>query len=127
MQVNLSIKVKTNANVSGEDVAKILRRLIDAGLSDARSTVESGEGDLKAAELATDLNISAPVVTKEPRVLVTVNGGIADYVADAGVDVEVFDHDNYKDDPEGTGGVPAHFADLAEPIDVAVEAEAVAG
>jgi hypothetical protein len=127
MEVNLSIKIQTNANVSAEDVAKIVQRLIDAGLDDARSTVESGEGDLKTAELATDLNIWAPVVSKELRVLVTVSGGIADYVADAGVDVEVFDHDNYKDDPEGTGGVPAHFADLAEPIDVAVEAEAVAG
>lgn len=57
---------------------------------------------------------------KKPRVLVVVSGGIADPVYDSGVDVEVFDWDNYKDDPEGTGGVPRHFADLAEPIDVPV-------
>jgi hypothetical protein len=55
-----------------------------------------------------------------PRVLVVVSGGIADSVSDAGVDVEVFDWDNYKDDPEGTGGVPEHFADLAESIGVPV-------
>jgi hypothetical protein len=55
-----------------------------------------------------------------PRVLVVVSGGIADPVSDAGVNVEVFDWDNYKDDPKGTGGVPTHFADLADPIGVPV-------
>lgn len=68
-----------------------------------------------------DLNLisAEPVVT--PRVLVVVNGGIADPVCDEGVDVEVFDWDNYRDDPEGAGPVPSHFRDLAEPIDVPVE------
>lgn len=50
-----------------------------------------------------------------PRVLVTVSGGVADYVADPGVDVEVFDHDNYHADPKNTASVPAHFRDLAAP------------
>lgn len=54
------------------------------------------------------------------RVLVTVSGGIADYVSDAGADVIVFDHDDYRDDPEGTGGVPDRFLDLAAPIEVPV-------
>lgn len=54
------------------------------------------------------------------RVLVTVAGGIADYVADEGVDVHVFDHDNYEDDPVGTEAVPEHFRDLAEPLNVPV-------
>lgn len=54
------------------------------------------------------------------RVLVVVSGGVADPVCDAGVDVEVFDWDNYNADPEGTGGVPSHFADLAEGLGIPV-------
>lgn len=65
--------------------------------------------------------IGAEDQQQTPRVLITVSGGIADYVSDKGVDVEIFDHDNYKDDPVGTDPVPAHFRDLAEPIDVPVE------
>lgn len=55
-----------------------------------------------------------------PRVLVVVSGGVAEPTSDPGVDVEVFDWDNYKDDPEGTGGVSAEFADLAEPLGIPV-------
>lgn len=59
----------------------------------------------------------------DPRVLVVVSGGIADPVYDKGVDVEVFDRDNYNDDPRNTIPVPKHFRDLAEPIDVPVEGD----
>lgn len=124
-EVMLSIPVKTNASVTPEEIAKIVQRLIDIGLADAGATLEDSnngdDGDVEAAQLATDLNIGAPVVAKTPRVLVVVSGGIADPVYDYGVDVEVFDWDNYKDDPEGTGGVPSHFADLATPCDIPVE------
>lgn len=58
---------------------------------------------------------------KKPRVLVIVSGGVADPTWDDGADVEVFDWDNYNDDPEGTGGVSAHFADLAEPHGIPVD------
>lgn len=58
---------------------------------------------------------------KTPRVLVVVSGGIAEPVFDAGVEVEVFDWDNYNDSPKDTGGVPALFADLAKPGDIPVE------
>lgn len=56
-----------------------------------------------------------------PRVLIVVSGGIADYVADEGVAVEIFDFDNYKADPENTDKVPAHFRDMAEMADVPFE------
>jgi hypothetical protein len=59
--------------------------------------------------------------SKKLRVLVVVSGGVADYVADTGVEVNVFDWDNYNADPNETGGVPEEFADLANPIDVPVE------
>lgn len=120
-QINLSINVKTNASVSPEEVAKIVQRLIDVGLSDAAATIESGEGAVKEAELATDLTIHAPEVARVPRVLVVVNGGMADTVQDSLLDVVVFDWDNYKEDPEGTGGVPAEFADLAKPCGIPVQ------
>lgn len=60
-----------------------------------------------------------PAAPTKPRVLVIVSGGIADYVADD-VDVEVFDWDNYKDDPRHTDGAPEHFRDLAEPCNVPI-------
>jgi len=121
--INLSIKVETNASVSPEQVAKIVQSLIDAGLSDAATTIESGEGALREAELATDLTIHAPVVANVPRVLVVVSGGSADTVQDRLLDVVVFDWDNYKADPVGTGGVPAEFADLANPLGIPVDDE----
>jgi hypothetical protein len=55
------------------------------------------------------------------RVLVIVSGGIADVVCDDGVLVEVFDWDNYNDDPERTGGVSKEFRDFAEECGIPVE------
>ncbi len=48
------------------------------------------------------------------RVLVVVSNGVAECSSDKGVDVEIFDWDNFKDDPVGTEGVSEHFRDLAE-------------
>jgi hypothetical protein len=50
----------------------------------------------------------------EPRVLIVVSGGVADCNSDKGVDVVIFDWDNFRADPVGTDGVPEHFRDLAE-------------
>lgn len=72
-------------------------------------------------EIDQALALADQVDAQKPRVLVVVSGGIADPIYDDGVDVEVFDWDNFKEDPEGTGGVPHHFADLAEPCDIPVE------
>lgn len=47
------------------------------------------------------------------RVLVTVSGGVADYIADDFVDVEVFDFDNYEDDPGNTALPSERFRHLA--------------
>lgn len=70
-EVTLTIPVKTNASVSPQEIAKVVQRLIDIGLADAASTIVDGgnncEGDVEAAELATDLNIGAPVVAKESQ------------------------------------------------------------
>lgn len=57
------------------------------------------------------------------RVLVVIQGGLADWAQDEGVEVVVFDKDTYV---EGDGGVPHHFADLAAPWGLPVEEEEIA-
>lgn len=52
----------------------------------------------------------------EAKVLVSVSGGVADFVADGPVSVEVFDHDNYEADPEGTGLPSPEFESLARSV-----------
>ena len=60
--------------------------------------------------------------TTTNRVLVVVRSGGGVAISDDGVDVHVFDWDNYKDDPLALG-VPPHFADLAQRAGVPVDAE----
>lgn len=122
-KISITIEVQTNAKVTPEKVAKILQGLIDSGLEDAQRTIENNEGDVRGAKLATDLNISKPTVFKPtavPRVLVTVQGGVAEvHVSDEAVDVELYDFDNESEDDDS--GVSPHFADLAEPCGVPVK------
>ncbi|WP_201209439.1 hypothetical protein [Rhodocyclus purpureus] len=49
----------------------------------------------------------------KPRVLIIVQGGVADFVADNGIDVAIFDRDDFASDPNVTEKAPSHFADLA--------------
>lgn len=58
----------------------------------------------------------------KPRVLVIVSGGVADFVADDGVEVVIFDWDDYKAAPSLTFKPPGHFADLATQCNVPVAA-----
>lgn len=68
-----------------------------------------------------------PESAPAPRVLVTVSGGIADFACDDGLDVVVFDFDDFHDDPRNTPRVPAHFADLAAQMAAPVVKPAVPG
>jgi hypothetical protein len=58
----LSVPVTTRAEVSGEQAATILARLIDAGLASTQDMIEAGKGDFELTRLATDLDIGMPVV-----------------------------------------------------------------
>lgn len=58
--------------------------------------------------------------SEAPRVLITVRGGVADYVADNGVRVELFDWDNYNVDPFGTEKPGPEFRDLAVPLNIPI-------
>lgn len=52
------------------------------------------------------------------RCLIVVRNGVAEYVCDQDVDVEVFDFDIYESSPEETSLSDLRFADLAEAMDV---------
>jgi hypothetical protein len=58
----LHVPVIAFASAKPEEIRGTVQRLIDAGLADAADTLKSGEGDIDAALLATDLNIGAPTV-----------------------------------------------------------------
>jgi len=57
-----TIDVSAREGVPEDDIRKVLDRLINTGLEDARATLEDNEGDLATAQLAVDLNISTPVL-----------------------------------------------------------------
>lgn len=119
-KVKLNLTVEVAETVAPEKVAEIVQSLISCGLADAASTLEDREGNIEDARLADSMLIFPPTVAEQLRVLVVVAGGIADHVADDGVDVEIFDRDNYKDDPKGIVRPPKRFADLAAPLNVPV-------
>jgi hypothetical protein len=61
MKTMILVPVETNASATPEEIRATVQCLIDAGLADACDTLESNEGNGEAAQLATDLNIAAPV------------------------------------------------------------------
>lgn len=71
---------------------------------------------------------ATPAVTKQPkpRVLITVSGGIAEWVGDDGVRVEHFDWDNYNQEDEAgqkSMALSEAFRDLAAPMGIPIEGE----
>ena len=145
-KVTLRIDVDTHLNLSARQVGELVYRLINAGLEDAQQTIETNEGDVAGAEMAASLDITSIVAcpvhpedgdsdqvvplsaTAMNRCLVIVSGGVADYVHDEGVDVELFDWDNYRaETAEGRAEmhVPAHFVDLAQTAGVPVQRSAL--
>lgn len=125
-KVTVSLEVEAPEHVSPEEISELVGVMIDIGRADAVSTLDDLDdcgGDVRLAQMAVAIAVGDPVVARKPRVLVVVDGGVAYPTCDPGADVEVFDWDNYRDDPEGTGGVPRHFADLAELAHVPVEGE----
>ena len=142
-KVTLRVDVDTPLNLSARLVGELLYRLLNVGLADARQTILRNEGDVVGAEMAASLNFSrivaCPVnsganegehiakklgIAATNRCLVIVSGGVADYVYDEGVEVELFDWDNYRDETaEGRADmrVSAHFKDLAEAAGVPVQ------
>lgn len=145
-RITLRIDADTPLNLSARQVGELVYRLIQTGLEDARKTIDMNEGKVVEAEMATSLNftsvVACPVnsevsegkhavklgIAATNRCLVIVSGGVADYVYDDGVEVELFDWDNYRDETaEGRADmrVSAHFKDLAESVGVPVQRSAL--
>ena len=145
-RITLRIDVDTPLNLSARQVGELVYRLIQSGLEDARKTIDMNEGNIVEAEMATSLNftsvVACPVssgadeggqavklgIAATNRCLVIVSGGVADYVYDDGVEVELFDWDNYREETaEGRADlrVSAHFKDLAESVGVPVQRSAL--
>jgi|GEM_PF-5366978 len=143
-KVTLRIEVDTPLNLSARLVGELLYRLVNVGLADARQAIVRNEGDVVGAEMAASLNFTSIVagsvnpgegegegehtvklgIAATNRCLVIVSGGVAGYVYDEGVEVELFDWDNYRDETvEGRADmrVSAHFKDLAESAGVPVQ------
>ena len=145
-RITLRIDADTPLNLSARQVGELVYRLIQSGLEDARKTIDMNEGNIVEAEMATSLNftsvVACPVssevsegehavklgIAASNRCLVIVSGGVADYVYDDGVEVELFDWDNYREETaEGRADlrVSAHFKDLAESVGVPVQRSAL--
>jgi len=107
----------TVALMRGEAPEVTLAKVLNAGHVGYKSTLR---GKQFLVSIADDGELTVEP-QKPARVLITVRGGVADWVKDGGVDVELFDHDNFNDDPDETPKVRKAFADLARPIDIPVE------
>lgn len=57
--------------------------------------------------------VAEQATSTKQRVLIVVKGGVADFVADDGIDVVIFDWDDYKDAPELAAIPSAEYGDLA--------------
>jgi hypothetical protein len=122
--VKLTIEVECADELDPNVVAAHVNGLLAFGLEFNRENLRGGGASKRVEREAGSIKVvdgSVRVAGSMPRVLVVVKGGIADPVSDEGVDVEVFDWDNYTDAPDETGGVPAHFSDLAKPAGIPVE------
>lgn len=115
-----TISVAAKESITENQIVDLIKFLIDTGLADAEDTAKKGEGDLENSELALSLEINSPKPLKA-RCLVTVSGGVPDYVCDDDVEVQVFDFDDYNVDPAHKPRLPAHFADLAKSAGCTVE------
>lgn len=88
-------------------------------LDSARTQLSDLVSGLGVNDLGNNLGVDDPGGNVNPRVLITVKGGVADYIADRGIDVEIFDRDNFEAGDSNLA-VPSHFADLAKQADVPV-------
>lgn len=122
-EIKLTLKVNAKAQLDENAVVELLNELLNSGMSQAATDIETGQGNTEQAKLMKELEIHALEVAKPATVLVVVEGGIADAVWDGNVDLEVFDWDNYNDDPVWTSPVPYSHAHLAAPINVPYENE----
>lgn len=86
-------------------------------LTTCNSSIHAENGNL-SFENGSSFSLSA---ARDPRVFVSVSGGVAWESADPSVHVEVFDFDNHRADPVSTDPVPYSMRDLAEAVGAPVQ------
>lgn len=152
-KTNIVLSVDHDDNVSSEDIIAALNLVVWMGQDKIARLLHKGEGcfeefmsamddivpdtSVEQAIVAKEMDVEDYSVATEPRVIVTVDGGLADWISSGGVDIVLFDRDNYdtvpgEADPESeyyseskeSMAVPKRFADLAIPNDIPVSKEA---
>jgi len=151
MKTNITVSVNHDEGISSEDVTKAINLMLWMGQDRISQLLWKGESiyeehmsayddiapnaDLENAKIARSIDTEACSVAETPRVIVTVNGGLADWISSGGVDIVLFDWDNYESLPEKGADediknsyaetresckVPSRFADLAVPNNIPV-------
>lgn len=94
----VNLEVKAQDGLSEQQVLETIQRLINAGLEDARATIEACEGDTQAAQTAVSLNIGEPVaVTSKTETSVKVRYWDDYNSAESGVNTHQFDIDDQRE------------------------------
>lgn len=91
-RTKLVLYVDHDEGLSAEHVSDLVERIINVGETD---------GDCPEADKVSIETITVFTDPPRPKVIIQVTGGVADYVTEGDVDVELIDHDDANDgDPE---------------------------
>lgn len=112
----MSQSLKSSLQSCVDELNKVIKSMAE------RDEVSDSTGQFSADALAilrVRGTLDTLMISRQPlaRVLVTVSGGVADYLIEGPVAVEVFDFDNYENAPEETGLPSAEFLPLASQMD----------
>ena len=107
-----------NATAKATLLSSVERLSAVLGGMDDQGELYNEDGQMYAdaqalTDMRNELTELAAGTSPQARVLVSVFGGVADFIAEGSVEVEVFDHDNYEDDPKATGLPSPQFESLA--------------
>jgi hypothetical protein len=119
--VNFNVALETGKDYSPEQLREFLSRVLRTGKDFAAGDehAPAGLGDMLESVI-----VGEPVEATKPRVLVTLSGGLADWVADETAEVVKYDFDAEEDEEwDYCEPVPAHFEDLARRVNVPVEGD----
>ena len=108
----MSQSLKSSLQSCVDELNNVIKRMAEQDeVSDSRGTLSPNV----LALLKVRGTLDTLMIRRQPlsQVLVTVSGGVADYLYEGPVAVEVFDFDNYEADPAGTELPSAEFLELA--------------
>lgn len=119
--VNFNVALETDKDYSPEQLREFLSRVLRTGKGFAMGDDHAPTG---LEDMIENVRMAEPVESVRPRVIITLSGGLADWVADEAADVVKFDFDaEEEEDWDYCEPVPAHFEDLARRANVPVEGD----